>query len=154
MSDRLFGLSALLPKILLKERMVFDVQCQEPLLQVDKVRERIALLRDQGWRLALSGVGFEHGNLENVILLRPEIVKVSQRFIRGMGKHRGRMRDMGRLILVLKSLGANVLIHGLETREDVEMAKSLGADFGQGFFWGAHRLSGAEGASDASRSAG
>jgi diguanylate cyclase len=153
LSDRALGLPAFLEQASLKQRVMFDVPCQEPLLQVETVRERLTLLRDQGLRFALSDVGFERGNLENVILLRPEMVKVSQHFIRGVGKHPGRMRQMARLILVIKSLGAKVLIQGLETREDVEMAKKLGAEFGQGFFWGANR-SGEVDASDSSQVAG
>jgi diguanylate cyclase (GGDEF)-like protein len=102
--------------------------------------ERLRALRDLGFRIAVDDVGFGRSCLENLIVLEPDIVKIDRCFVHGASDHRHMARNLGRLIRVAKTLGATVVVEGVECVADAEIACEMGAEFGQGYLWSRPRL--------------
>jgi EAL domain-containing protein (putative c-di-GMP-specific phosphodiesterase class I) len=100
-----------------------------------RLQEARNVLRSRGIDVALDDVGFGHSSLEALIVLEPDIVKIDRRFVHGVSKDAGRIRDLRRLVGVLQGLGAEVIAEGVESRPDIDTLIPIGIEFGQGYFW-------------------
>ena len=100
------------------------------------LREAVSALRRAGLRLGIDDVGFGRTSLEHLVLLEPEVVKIDRRWVAGVGRDRGRLQMLGRLIEVAHALGALVVAEGVEYADDATALLDLGAQFGQGYLWG------------------
>jgi EAL domain-containing protein (putative c-di-GMP-specific phosphodiesterase class I) len=110
------------------------------------ILDAIAAARAEGWRIAIDDLGSDLRALELVRALRPDVLKldahVTQRRFHSAAARIARfVRDYA------EDSGATVLAEGLETEEQVERARALGARLGQGFLFGRpEALAAAEGA--------
>ncbi len=93
-------------------------------------------LRESGLTIAIDDVGFGRSSLEALVLLEPNIIKIARRFGRGAAQDVGLRRSFERLVRVAKALGATCIAEGIETAENLKVVRDLGADLGQGFYWG------------------
>ncbi|MEQ8766253.1 MAG: EAL domain-containing protein [Planctomycetota bacterium] len=98
--------------------------------------ESVSALRGEGIRIAIDDVGFGRSCLESLILLEPDIVKIDKKCVMGFSTDESRIRSLERLLRLSSSLGTEVVAEGIETREDLELLKSMGVNYGQGFLWG------------------
>lgn len=96
----------------------------------------VETLKHAGVRIAIDDVGFGRSCLESLILLEPDIVKIDKKCVIGIARDVSRERSLKRLLNIIESLGADAVAEGVETREDLEVVKSLGIRFGQGYLWG------------------
>lgn len=92
-------------------------------------------IRSYGWGVALDDVGADPTSLALLPLLNPDVVKLDMRLIR---QHRS--RDISTITSAVRAhceeTGARSLAEGIETEEDVLVAQALGAEYGQGWFFG------------------
>jgi len=93
-------------------------------------------LKDAGVMIAIDDVGFGHSCLESLILLEPDVIKIDRSCIFGISRETCLVRTLQRLIKVADSLGTQIIAEGIETREDLEVLKELGVEYGQGFLFG------------------
>lgn len=103
--------------------------------------EPVDILKREGVLIAIDDLGFGRSCLESLILLEPDIVKIDKRCVSGVSQNMAHMRSLKRLLRMAKSLGAEVMAEGIESREDLDMLKYLGVKYGQGFFLGRPALS-------------
>ncbi len=96
----------------------------------------LELLKQEEFLIALENVSFGQNSLETVILLEPDYLKISQHYITGISKDPARLRSLNRFLKVAESLGTAVIAVGIESQEDMNVLKSMGVKFGQGFHWG------------------
>lgn len=95
-----------------------------------KLDEFANILRQKGFSLALDDFGVENSSIEKLNDVKPDIVKLDMFFLK-------EGRDMIEWVSQgLKDMGYKVLLEGLETKEDLELAKSLEIDYVQGFYVG------------------
>ena len=98
--------------------------------------ESISALRASGILIAIDDVGFGRSCLESLILLEPDIVKIDRKYVTGIAADHAKARSLRRLLNVARSLGAEVIAEGIETRDDLDELRTLGVRLGQGFLWG------------------
>ncbi len=98
--------------------------------------EPVSVLKREGVLIAIDDLGFGRSCLESLILLEPDIVKIDKRCVSGVSQNVAHIRSLKRLLRMARSLGAEVMAEGIESREDLDMLKYLGVKYGQGFFWG------------------
>jgi EAL domain-containing protein (putative c-di-GMP-specific phosphodiesterase class I) len=91
--------------------------------------------RADGWGIALDDVGADTRSLALMPLLRPDVIKLDLRLVQthptpeiagiagAVGAHAERT-------------GATVVAEGIETAEQAQYARALGATLGQGYFFG------------------
>ncbi len=91
--------------------------------------------RSRGWRIALDDVGAEPASLTLMSLLRPDVVKLDLSLVQQNASPRIATL-MNAVNAYADRSGALVLAEGIETPEHVEVARSLGATLGQGWFFG------------------
>lgn len=98
---------------------------------VTKVLEQ---LRERDIRLCLDDFGTGYSSLSYLRYLPVDIVKIDRSFIRPQIK--GKDRDIIKAIVDLAhSLGLDVVAEGIETQQQLEIIKSLGCEYGQGYFF-------------------
>jgi diguanylate cyclase (GGDEF)-like protein len=117
------------------ERLCVEVTEQQFFGDSKALRERLATVREAGIRVALDDVGFGRTSLELLILLAPDVVKIDQRFIKGVWKDPFRTIALRRLLDLVSTLGATAIAEGVETAEDLRAIQELGVPYGQGYQW-------------------
>ncbi|HEY9786558.1 MAG TPA: EAL domain-containing protein, partial [Candidatus Obscuribacterales bacterium] len=100
------------------------------------LREHINALKAAGILVAIDDVGFGRSSLESLILLEPDLVKVDRKYVTGVAKEPSKARLLRRLANVAKSLGAEIVAEGIETKDDIPVLKDIGVHYGQGYLWG------------------
>jgi diguanylate cyclase (GGDEF)-like protein len=115
--------------------------CEQQLVgRPDYLVDRLRALRALGFRVAVDDVGFGNSCLESLVVLEPDVVKIDRAFVTGVASQPARAKNLERLIRVAKALGATTVVEGIEHDADAELARSLGADAGQGFLWSRPQL--------------
>ncbi len=98
--------------------------------------ESVNALQSEGIRIAIDDVGFGRSCLESLVLLEPDIIKIDKKCVIGFSRDESRIRSLERLLRLASSLGTEVVAEGIEEREELELLKSMGVNYGQGFLWG------------------
>ena len=116
----------------------FCIEINENLLSSDPERLRPAVreLRRRGLRVAIDDVGFGQSALEHLVILEPDIIKIDRHIIIGLADDSGRRRSLDRLLKVVRSLKAEVIVEGVESEDDLGVIRSMGVELGQGFLLG------------------
>ncbi|HEY0934067.1 MAG TPA: EAL domain-containing protein, partial [Trebonia sp.] len=95
----------------------------------------VARVRCRGWGIALDDVGADRNSLALLPFLRPDVIKLDLRLIQD--------RPSAAIAEIFSAVNAEsersgtaVLAEGIENREHLSMARSLGATLGQGWLFG------------------
>ena len=70
------------------------------------------------------------------MILRPEIMKIDKRCVIGIDGDDARIEQLRRYVGVAQALGCSVVAEGIETEGELAIVRSLGVEYGQGYFWG------------------
>jgi EAL domain-containing protein (putative c-di-GMP-specific phosphodiesterase class I) len=96
---------------------------------------RVETLRARGMRVALDDVGADPRSLALMPFVRPEVIKLDLRLVQD--------NPSPAIAAIVHAVnaesersGAVLLAEGIETVEQLEVARALGARFGQGWFFG------------------
>ncbi len=99
-------------------------------------REDLEALSSLGAHLALDDVGTSWSTLGNMRTFSIETAKIDREFISGLEPHEGMNRAIVEAIIqVSQSLGMSTVAEGVETAQQVQILRELGADVGQGYFF-------------------
>ncbi len=116
----------------------FCIEISEELIVGDPANfvKAISEFRKAGLRIAIDDIGFGRSSLEILVVLEPDVAKIDKKLVIGIAKDKGRIRALGRLLKVVHTLEAEAIAEGIETEEDLNVLKSLGVGYGQGFLFG------------------
>ncbi|WP_323119687.1 sensor domain-containing phosphodiesterase [Burkholderia alba] len=116
-------------------RVVLEV-LEQRAEDLERLAEAVREFRAQGFLIALDDFGAGHSNLERIWQLNPDIVKLD-RIMLSHAQHRpGLTAILHGLVTLLHEAGKLVLIEGIETEHEAQIALSCEADFVQGYFFG------------------
>jgi EAL domain-containing protein (putative c-di-GMP-specific phosphodiesterase class I) len=92
-------------------------------------------MRALGWEIAVDDVGAEPISLALLPLLEPDVIKLDRALVVDPTA-----REHARTVLAVAAeserTGAVVIAEGIETVEQLEVARAIGARYAQGFLWG------------------
>jgi diguanylate cyclase (GGDEF)-like protein len=112
-------------------RICLEVSEQQLVGEPGPLVPKVRALRRSGVRLGLDDVGFGRSSLETLLVLAPEIVKIDRGYLAGATV--GVMPPLRRLVRVLEAVGAEIVMKGVETVEELEIVGDLGVPFAQGY---------------------
>ncbi|MGZ8252912.1 MAG: EAL domain-containing protein [Methylophilaceae bacterium] len=117
------------------ERVVIEIQ--EGLVDQDKqLTEAIDNYRDRGYRIAIDNFGSTHSHIDRLWKFSPELVKLDLNLIQ-KAEHNERVRKLlPGLIKIIRDLGAQPVITGIENQAQLEIAVEAGSTLLQGYFLG------------------
>jgi EAL domain-containing protein (putative c-di-GMP-specific phosphodiesterase class I) len=114
-------------------RIVLEVTEQASLRGIGDLRNRIGRLRALGYRLAVDDYGVGNAGLSSIDALNPDLLKVDMSLVRDVDRDRTKQTLIRSTIALCRDLEVRVVLEGVERVEELEMARSLGADFVQGY---------------------
>ena len=91
--------------------------------------------RAQGWGIALDDVGADTRSLALMPLVRPDVIKLDLRLVQEQPSPEI-AAIAGAVGAQAERTGATVLAEGIETEEQAQYARALGATLGQGYLFG------------------
>ncbi|MEX0346778.1 MAG: EAL domain-containing protein [Rhizobiaceae bacterium] len=100
------------------------------------LQDVVAIYREMGASIALDDFGSKHSNIDRMVALSPDVVKLDYSLLREASNR----DDVGKLVRSLIAMagdfGSEVLVEGIENREEFDFAMSTSALMLQGYFLG------------------
>ncbi len=116
-------------------RIVLELQAVRA-EEFDKLADEARRFREQGFLIALDDFGAGDSNLERIWQLDPDIVKVDRMMLSQAAHRTEAAAILPGFVAMLHEAGKLVLIEGVETEHEAQLAFSCDADFVQGFHFG------------------
>jgi EAL domain-containing protein (putative c-di-GMP-specific phosphodiesterase class I) len=116
--------------------VVLEVTERAHLDNVRNVSDRVARLRELGFRIALDDLGGGYAGLTSFAALVPDFVKIDGELMRGIDQHALRRRLVTSIAHVCNELGIPVVAEGIETSNEKQEALRAGCALLQGFLIG------------------
>ncbi|ACK70325.1 diguanylate cyclase/phosphodiesterase with Chase sensor [Gloeothece citriformis PCC 7424] len=122
------------------ERNTLKLEITESMMMND-VEAAIDLLRrlkDLGLRLSIDDFGTGYSNLSYLHRFPIDTLKIDQSFVRRMNSQESQDRyaQIVRTVIMLgHNLELDVIAEGIETEEQMHILKSLGCEYGQGYYF-------------------
>jgi EAL domain-containing protein (putative c-di-GMP-specific phosphodiesterase class I) len=96
----------------------------------------ISNYRERGYRIAIDDFGKAHSNLDRIWTLSPEYVKLDGSIIQQAETNSQLQRILPKLVEIMCELGAEVIVEGVETQAQLEIATHAGVHLIQGYHTG------------------
>lgn len=116
-------------------RLVFEVVETHEVADVAHLLDIVAHYRAQGSRVALDDVGAGFATLNLVAQVAPDVVKVDQALVQALPDPVA-VAVVQALVDMTHGFGGVLLAEGIETTEQATVTRDLGADLGQGWYFG------------------
>jgi diguanylate cyclase (GGDEF)-like protein len=126
----------LFPKPLPADTFCLEISEQQIIGDPSYLLMAVQALRAAGMLIAIDDVGFGSSCLESLVVLQPDIMKVDKRCVIGIDTNQDRIDQLARYVGIARTLGCEVVAEGIETAGELEVVRSLGIEYGQGYFWG------------------
>jgi EAL domain-containing protein (putative c-di-GMP-specific phosphodiesterase class I) len=116
-------------------RLMIELTEHEEVRDYAGLARPLADIRARGGQVAIDDVGAGFATLRHVVTLSPDLVKLDDSLWRGADLSRARLTLSKGVVDCSEQLGALVVAERVETREEVEALRGVGATYGQGFFF-------------------
>jgi EAL domain-containing protein (putative c-di-GMP-specific phosphodiesterase class I) len=123
---RASGLPATSLKLEITESAMHDADASDVLMR---------RLTDMGVRLAVDDFGTGFSGLSYFQRFPLDTLKIDRSFVSGLGRDSRSAAIVGATIAFAKALGLTVTAEGIETEDQLERLRQLGADLGQGYLF-------------------
>lgn len=117
------------------KNIVFEVVETQQVQDKEHLKRILEFYREQGFGIALDDVGEGYSGLNNLIDIKPGIIKVDRNVITNIDKDTMKQSVYKALYTLAKENGIMVLAEGIETKEEFETVKSLGVELAQGYLF-------------------
>jgi EAL domain-containing protein (putative c-di-GMP-specific phosphodiesterase class I) len=116
--------------------IIFEVIETELVKDQKHLQKILNFYKKQGFKIALDDVGEGYSNLNLLIDMKPDIIKIDRNIISEIDKSPMKKSVYKALYDIANSNGIKVLAEGIERIEEFKTLKSIGVDFVQGFYFG------------------
>lgn len=134
LDDDLYAPEAPLSRVAI--RVILEITERAALSDVTDLVDRVARLRNLGFRLAVDDLGEGYSGLSHVAKLEPEFVKLDMSLIRGVDSDRLKQRIVRSVVGLCRELGSTVIAEGIERPEERDTVLTLGCTVQQGYLFG------------------
>lgn len=115
------------------DRVVIEIQ--EGLIDQEKqLTEAIVNYRDRGYRIAIDRFGSAQSHIDRLWKFTPDFVKLDLHLIQKAEQNERVSKILPGLIKMIKDLGAQPIVTGIETQAQLDIAIETGSTLVQGFF--------------------
>lgn len=101
-----------------------------------RLGEAMRALKKNGILVAVDDVSFGARGLRSLVVFAPDLAKIDRECVSGVCRDPRKEKALRHLVRVAQDLGAQVVIEGIEDRDDLAVVKALGVQYGQGYLWG------------------
>jgi len=123
------------PLSLLAKRVVLEITERHSLEAVPAVRDRIAVLRKLGYRIAVDDLGAGYAGLASFAQLEPQVVKLDMSLVRNVHAEPTKRKLVQSMVELCGELGLEVICEGVETVLERDALAALECDLLQGYLF-------------------
>lgn len=116
-------------------QIVFEVVETEWVKDQKHLKSILEFYRAKGYKIALDDLGEGYSSLNMLIELQPDIIKVDRNIIDGIDTNELKQSVYRALYNIAREHNIEVLAEGVETAAELEMVKSIGVDYVQGYYY-------------------
>lgn len=116
--------------------IILEITESDLLDYTTEVMLTIDALRDRGALVAIDDFGIGFSNIQRVVTLRPDIIKLDITLVRGIDADTMLQGAVAAIMLFAEQTRAQVVAEGIETPEERECLIDLGVHYGQGYLLG------------------
>lgn len=115
------------------DRVVIEIQ--EGLIEQDKqLADAINNYRERGYRIAIDRFGSQQSHIDRLWKFAPDFVKLDLNLIQQAESNVRVRKILAGLVKIIKDLGAQPIITGIETQAQIDIAIETGSTLFQGYF--------------------
>ena len=135
--DLVPGVLAVLEEFQLpRQQLVLEVTETQLIGDANSAASRFEELRTLGVRIALDDFGTGYSSLSYLHSLPLDCLKIAKPFVDGLRFGNREAKFIGMIVDLARTLELEVIAEGVETLEQLEVLRELGAEFGQGYVLG------------------
>ncbi|GAE25957.1 hypothetical protein JCM9140_1982 [Halalkalibacter wakoensis JCM 9140] len=117
------------------EQVVFEINENEDIHNFSETKKIISVLKKKGFLVASDDTGTRGGSLQRIIELDVDYVKLDRYFSTDLAQSVNKQKVISLLFHFFND-EKRIILEGIETAKDLEVAKSIGIELGQGFLLG------------------
>lgn len=114
--------------------VVIELTEHEQVSDFDGLRAALADIRKYA-RIAVDDVGAGYAGLRFLVDLAPDLLKLDMSLTRDIHTDLARQAMAKAIVHFANAIGSEVIAEGVETGEELAMLKSIGVQFGQGYYF-------------------
>lgn len=122
--------------------VAFGVRPQNIVLEInelhsadlDAVVRFTNMYRDRGFMISIDDIGAGYSNLDRIVLLEPDIIKIDMELIRDVHVHYYKQQVVDMIIKLGERTGALIVAEGVEEIEEIMTVLQYGAQLLQGYY--------------------
>jgi EAL domain-containing protein (putative c-di-GMP-specific phosphodiesterase class I) len=115
------------------ERIVFEITERETVHNVALLEKFVRELRSEGFRFAIDDFGSGFSSFQYLKRFPVDFIKIEGEFINNMSKNEIDLAFVESAVSMAKSLGIETIAEFIENEETLDLVKSLGIDYAQGY---------------------
>ncbi|MEK3732278.1 MULTISPECIES: EAL domain-containing protein [Paenibacillus] len=115
---------------------VFEVVETERIDDIQHLQAIFDTYRKHGISLAMDDVGAGYSTLEQMVLLKPDYVKIDRSLIDHCEQNSVKQQQLQMITRTAHEFGAKVLAEGIERREEFQYCRQIGIELAQGYLFG------------------
>jgi EAL domain-containing protein (putative c-di-GMP-specific phosphodiesterase class I) len=116
-------------------RVVLEITERAALDEIRGLPNRIARLRELGFKIAVDDLGAGYAGLSSFAALEPDIVKADMSLVRGIEVSPIKQKLVGAIAALANDLRIQLVAEGIETPAERDCVVSLGAHALQGYLF-------------------
>ncbi len=118
------------------QRLVLEITEHAAVADYKRLELALAPLRKRGVRLAIDDTGAGYASMRHILELSPDIIKLDMSITQGIDHDFKRRALASSLIAFARETGSSVVAEGVETEQELETLRALGAHKVQGYLLG------------------
>ena len=115
-------------------RVVLEITEHAKVEDYEALAACLRAVRARGARLAIDDAGAGFASLRHTLLLAPDVIKLDISLTQNIHSDRARRALATALISFASEIEAAIVAEGIETQEQMDTLRSLGVEYGQGYF--------------------
>jgi len=120
----------------LAPRLLIEITETAEIADLESANKAVATLREMGYRVGLDDFGAGAASLNYLHGLTVDFVKFDGSLVKKLGTSDRDDTLLRGMLKLCNELGMHTIAECIETREQMDMARDIGFDYGQGYFLG------------------
>ena len=123
------------PFAALAGRVVLEITERMSLDHISHVEDKVGLLRELGFKIALDDLGAGYAGLTSFTQLEPEFVKLDMSLVRDIHETPTKRKIVRSMVALCHDRGKQIVAEGIESAQERDVLIELGCDLLQGYLF-------------------
>jgi EAL domain-containing protein (putative c-di-GMP-specific phosphodiesterase class I) len=117
------------------QRIIFEIN-ETDTFDLDLLHERVKLLKEYGFPIALDDVGKGWPSIQSIIEFEPNYIKLDRYFSNNLEKSVNKQDMIKSILSYCDNTNVNLVLEGIEYEESLNTARDIGVRMAQGYYLG------------------